>query len=63
MSISSRAQTHDVPMTAPYASGQGNGPASFDGQNPVAYIWVKAPVATGMTVKEVPTTEINPVPT
>lgn len=63
MRISRRAQTMAVPMIAPYPSGQGNGlPLASEGQNPVLYICDKAPVATGIVAKEVPTTEIKPVP-
>jgi hypothetical protein len=37
-------------------------PAASLGQKPVLYICEKAPDATGMMAKDVPTTEINPVP-
>lgn len=61
--ISRRAQTAAVPMRAPYASGQGRGlPVASTLQNPFLYIWAKAPLATGMIAKDVPTTEISPVP-
>lgn len=63
MRISRSAQTHAVPMIAPYPSGQGRGvPSASEGQKPVAYICVRAPVATGIVANEVPTTEIRPVP-
>lgn len=63
MRISRSAQTQAVPRIAPYPSGQGSLlPLASDGQNPVVYICESAPVATGMIAKEVPTTEINPVP-
>ncbi|KAH0357933.1 Xanthine/uracil permease, partial [Aureobasidium melanogenum] len=62
--ISRRAQTHEVAISAPYPSGHGRWlPFASDGQKPVAYICEKAPVATGMVAKDVPTTDINPVPT
>ncbi len=61
--ISSKAQMAAVPMMAPYPCGQGSlFPAASVGQKPVAYIWAKAPLATGMVAKDVPTTEIKPVP-
>lgn len=61
--ISVKAQRAQVPISAPYASGQGNRfPSASSWQVPLAYIWLKAPVATGMMAKEVPTTEIRPVP-
>jgi hypothetical protein len=63
MRISSSEHTAAVPSTAPYASGQGSGvPSSADGQNPLAYIWAKAPEATVMMANEMPTTEMRPVP-
>ncbi len=37
-------------------------PFASTGQYPLAYIWAKAPEATGMMAKEVPTTEMRPVP-
>ena len=62
--ISSRAQTDPVPIKAPYPRGQGSFvPSAAVGQYPVAYICANAPDAMGITVKEVPTTEIKPVPT
>ena len=48
---------------SPYPLGQASGtPALLVGQYPVEYICANAPVATGIVAKEVPTTEINPVP-
>jgi hypothetical protein len=64
MAISINAQMHAVPMIAPYPFGQGSGLLEeSEGQNPDAYICAKAPVATGIVVNDVPTTEIKPVPT
>ena len=63
MRISRSAQTHCVPRMAPYPSGQGSlFPLASTGQKPVWYIWERAPVAMGMVAKEVPTTEMRPVP-
>ena len=63
MRTSSKAHTAQVPSRAPYASGQGSFvPSESTGQNPLAYIWAKAPSATGMMEKEIPTTETRPVP-
>jgi hypothetical protein len=48
----------------PYPLGHGRGfPWASEGQNPVLYICVNAPVATGIVANDVPTTEIKPVPT
>lgn len=64
MAISRSAQQAPVPRIAPYPLGQGNGlPFASEGHMPLAYIWLSAPVATGMVAKDVPTTEIRPVPT
>jgi len=42
--ISTKAQQAAVPMMAPYASGQGSCvPSAAVGQNPLAYICLKAP--------------------
>jgi hypothetical protein len=55
--ISRSAQTHAVPRIAPYPSGQGRrAPLESTGQVPLAYHCAKAPVATGIVAKEVPTT-------
>jgi len=63
MPISSNAHTAQVPRIAPYPSGHGSlVPSAAVGQYPVAYIWLSAPVATGIVAKDVPTTEIRPVP-
>jgi hypothetical protein len=37
-------------------------PSSAVGQKPLAYIWLKVPEATGIIAKEIPTTEMRPVP-
>jgi hypothetical protein len=61
--ISTREHKAAVPTNAPYALGHGPKlPLSSTGQYPLAYICAKAPDATGMMAKEVPTTEIRPVP-
>ena len=63
MRTSRRAQTHAVPIMAPYPSGQGSLlPSASEGQNPVVYICASAPLATGIVANDVPTTEISPVP-
>ena len=63
MKISTTAQIAAVPMRAPYPCGHGSFvPSAAVGQNPLLYICVKAPVATVMMAKEIPTTEIRPVP-
>ena len=62
--ISSIEHRAAVPNKAPYPFGQASfEPSGAEGQYPVSYICANAPVATGMMEKEVPTTEINPVPT
>ena len=61
--ILTRAHTAEVPRMAPYPSGQGKGfPSESEGQKPLAYIWARLPWATGITLKETPTTDNTPVP-
>lgn len=63
INISVKAQTAQVPSKAPYASGQGSlEPSAAMEQKPLVYIWLNAPVAIGIIAKDVPTTEIRPVP-
>jgi hypothetical protein len=63
INISVRAHTAQVPIKAPYASGHGSlEPSGASEQKPLEYIWSNAPVAIGMIAKDVPTTEIRPVP-
>jgi hypothetical protein len=53
INISTKAQQAAVPIMAPYPSGQGSCvPSGAVGQNPLAYICLKAPWATGIIAKD-----------
>jgi len=63
LAISTREQQAAVPRSAPWACGQGSlEPSAASLQYPFEYICENAPEATGMMAKEVPTTEMRPVP-